>query len=258
MTNLPASSVSSFLANGSFAAVPRTWPEDATSSASPDMLPQAVIDGQPLPIRIAPNSVQRVRVRITPPTGLSLTDRWFFGGYLRFNFLWDDSAGTAQSLHIPYTGFLGDYSAQDILSPPEQGLPYVSVKGSTDPIADGDDFNIDDTHKLAVHYRLEHPTGRLKLQLVDSRNQSVGYLPYGYLEYMGRNYQGVKGRFSNATINGTLFRDQELTQAFTAEPGEYRVRIDALRPLRDPSDPEGFQTWVSPKFIINSINVTPG
>ncbi|ORX67122.1 subtilisin-like protein [Linderina pennispora] len=253
MTNLPASSVSSFLANGSFAAVPRTWPEDATSSVSPDMQPQAVIDGQSLPIRIGPNSVQRVRVRITPPTGLSLTDRWFFGGYLRFNFLWDDPAGTAQSLHIPYTGFLGDYSAQDILSPPEQGLPYVSVKGSTDPIADGDDFNIDDTHKLAVHYRLEHPTARLKLQLIDSRNQSVGYLPYGYLEYMGRNYQGIKGRFSNATINGTLFRDQELTQAFTAEPGEYRVRIDALRPLRDPSDPEGFQTWVSPKFIINSV-----
>ncbi|KAJ1940240.1 hypothetical protein FBU59_003872, partial [Linderina macrospora] len=44
MTNLPASSVSSFLANGSFAAVPRTWPENPTDSAAPDTLPQAVID----------------------------------------------------------------------------------------------------------------------------------------------------------------------------------------------------------------------
>ncbi|KAJ1666195.1 hypothetical protein EV178_002591 [Coemansia sp. RSA 1646] len=255
MTHLAARSVSSFSANGSFAAVPRTWPEDEQTAVARDTQPWAFIDSPKLPIRIAPGDSERIRVRIFAPTGLSTSDRWLYSGYLRFNLLWDDQVGTAQPLHVPYMGFLGDYSKLDVLSAPEEGLPYVSIKGSSEALEEGSHVEINSTHRVAVHYRLEHPTRVLKLQLVDSTNTTQGYLPYGYLEYVGRNYQRGRARYSNSTLNGTLYHDTDLTKPFKAQPGTYRVRIDALRPLRDPSDPEGYQVWHSPKFIIDSVSL---
>ncbi|KAJ2060259.1 hypothetical protein GGI17_003889 [Coemansia sp. S146] len=256
MTNLPASAVSSFMANGSFTATPRTWPEsNSTAAVSRDTQPQAFVEGPVLPIRVAPGDTQRISVRIIAPSGLSQSDKWFYSGYLRFNLLWDDQVGTAQSLHVPYMGYLGDYTKLDILSSPDEGLPFVSVRGSTDAIADDDHLLIDAAHRLSVHYRLEHPTRLLKMQLVDETNAPQGYLPYGYLEYLGRNYQGSSSHYSNSTINGTLYHDTDLTKPFATAPGTYRVRIDALRPLRNPSDPEGFQTWISPKFVLDSVSL---
>ncbi|KAJ2341615.1 hypothetical protein GGF43_006128, partial [Coemansia sp. RSA 2618] len=93
------------------------------------------------------------------------------------------------------------------------------------------------------------------VQLVDDSNATQGYLPYGYLEYMGRNYQSARGRFSNSTLNGTLYTDSDLTQSHEVAPGAYRIRIDALRPLRDPSDTDGYQIWHSSRFIIDSVSL---
>ncbi|KAJ2005377.1 hypothetical protein GGI04_001348 [Coemansia thaxteri] len=257
MTNLAASSVSSYMANGSFTAVPRTWPEGNGTAAAPhDTQPQAFIDSPSLPIRVAPGGSQRIQVRIIAPSGLSLSDKWLYSGYLRFNLLWDDQVGTAQSLHVPYMGYLGDYTKLDVLSSPSEGLPFISIKGSADALADGSHVAIDGAHRLSVHYRLEHPTRVLKMQLVDEANATLGYLPYGYIEYLGRNYQSSSARYSNSTINGTLYHDTDLTKPFATAPGTYRVRIDALRPLRSPSDPDGFQTWVSPKFILDTVSLT--
>ncbi|KAJ2557081.1 hypothetical protein EV175_001566 [Coemansia sp. RSA 1933] len=255
MTYLPARSVSSFFANGSFAAEPRAWPEDNKTAVAKDTQPWAFIDGPKLPIRIAPGHSESISVRIFAPTGLSASDRWLYSGYLRFNLLWDDQAGTAQPLHVPYMGFLGDYSKLDVLSAPEEGLPYISIKGNVDALEEGAHVAINSSHRIAVHYRLEHPTRLLKLQLVDSTNTTQGYLPYGYLEYVGRNYQRSRLRYSNSTLNGTLYHDSDLTKPFSAQSGTYRVRIDALRPLRDPSDPEGFQVWNSPSFVIDSVSL---
>ncbi|KAJ1899139.1 hypothetical protein LPJ66_002304 [Kickxella alabastrina] len=256
MTSLAAMSVSSYMANGSFTAVPRMWPNvNSTEVVATDTQPHAYIESPGLPIRVAPGTSQRVYVRIIAPTGLSTNDKWFYGGYLRFNLLWDDRVGTAQSLHVPYTGFVGDYTKLDVLSAPEGGLPFVSLKGSTDVLEDNAHVIIDSTHKLVVHYRLEHPTRLLKLRLVDDANATQGYLPNGYVEYIGRNYQSARGRYSNSTINGTLYQDTDLTKPFETTPGAYRVRIDALRPLRNPSDPEGYQIWHSPRFIIDSVSL---
>ncbi|KAJ2112240.1 hypothetical protein GGH17_006505, partial [Coemansia sp. RSA 788] len=87
MTHLPASSVSSYAANGSFTAVPRLWPESVGAKVAPDTLPSAFIESLELPIRIAPGMKQNVSVRITAPVGLSAIDRWLYSGYLRFNML---------------------------------------------------------------------------------------------------------------------------------------------------------------------------
>ncbi|KAI7825577.1 peptidase S8/S53 domain-containing protein, partial [Kickxella alabastrina] len=241
MTSLAAMSVSSYMANGSFTAVPRMWPNvNSTEVVAADTQPHAYIESPGLPIRVAPGTSQRVYVRVVAPTGLSTNDKWFYGGYLRFNLLWDDRVGTAQSLHVPYTGFVGDYTKLDVLSAPEGGLPF-----------DNAHVIIDSTHKLVVHYRLEHPTRLLKLRLVDDANTTRGICPM----YIGRNYQSARGRYSNSTINGTLYQDTDLTKPFETTPGAYRVRIDALRPLRNPTDPEGYQIWHSPRFIIDSVSL---
>ncbi|KAJ2372079.1 hypothetical protein H4S02_009330, partial [Coemansia sp. RSA 2611] len=91
MTHLPASSVSSFAANGSFTAVPRLWPEAADAQVAANTLPGAFIAHPGLPVRIAPGARQSVTVSISAPVGLSASDRWLYSGYLRFNLLWDDS-----------------------------------------------------------------------------------------------------------------------------------------------------------------------
>ncbi|KAJ2077187.1 hypothetical protein H4R24_005276 [Coemansia sp. RSA 988] len=255
MSHLAASSVSSYMANGSFAVTPRIWPENAQAHASHDTLPNAYLDNSTLPIRVAPGASQAISVRIAAPTALRDTDRWFYSGYLRFNLLWDDQAGTARSLHIPYMGYLGDYTQLDVLSAPDEGFPYVSMKGSTDALENDAHVTINDTHRVAVHYRLEHPTRLLKVQLVDDANATQGYLPHGYLEYMGRNYQSSRGRYSNSTLNGTLYEDADLTKMTILKTGAYRVRIDALRPLRDPQDSEGYQIWHSSRFIVDSVSL---
>lgn len=257
MTNVAALSVSSFMANGSFAAVPRTWPEETVTEdmVSKDTQPQAYLERPRLPIRIQPGGSQRVQVRIVPPAGLGMNDRWFYGGYMRFNLLWDDQVGTTQTLHVPYMGYLGDYTKLDVLSQPSENLPSLGVRGSAETLKEGSHVAINRTQRLSVHYRLEHPTRILKLRLVNEDNVPLGYLPYGYLEYMGRNYQGRKSRYSNSTINGTLYQDPDLTRPFKASPGTYKVRLDALRPLRNPDDPEGFQVWYSPKFVLDSVTL---
>ncbi|KAJ2633123.1 hypothetical protein H4R22_000702 [Coemansia sp. RSA 1290] len=253
VSHLPASSVSSFAANGSFTATPRVWPETADAHVSSDTLPSAFVKSNP--IRVAPGAHQNITVRIAAPTGLSSADRWLYSGYLRFNLLWDDQVGTAQSLHVPYMGYLGDYSQVDVLSQPEEGFPYISMKGSSDALQADSHVSINKTQRLAVHYRLEHPTRLLKVQLIDDANVTQGFLPYGYLEYMGRNYQSSRGRFSNSTLNGTLYEDVDLTRAHDVKPGAYRVRLDALRPFNDPNDPSGYQVWHSSRFIIDSVSL---
>ncbi|KAJ2782703.1 hypothetical protein H4R18_002129 [Coemansia javaensis] len=255
MTHLAASSVSSYMANGSFAAVPRTWPEAGQPRPDRSTLPSAFIESPALPIRVAPGASQEVAVRIAAPAELDASDGWLYGGYLRFNILWDDRNGTAQSLHVPYAGYLGDYAQADVLAAPDEGFPYISMKGDDGPLAADSRVSIDGAHRVAVHYRLEHPTRLLQLQLVDDANKTQGYLPYGYQEYMGRNYQSSRGRFTNSTINGTLYEDKELTHQVDLRPGAYRVRLAALRPLRDPSDPDGFQIWYSPRFIVDAVSL---
>ncbi|KAJ2766263.1 hypothetical protein IWQ57_004442, partial [Coemansia nantahalensis] len=255
VVHLAANSVSSHFANGSFAAPPRAWPESAAAQVPHDTLPSAVVESPALPITVPPGAEQTVTVRIIAPAGLGVSEGWFYSGYLRFSLLWADQNGTAQTLHVPYMGFLGDYTQQDVLAVPSEGFPYITMRGSPEPLADDSHVSIDAAHHVAVHYRLEHPTRLLQVQLVDDANSTHGYLPYGYLEYVGRNYQTSRARFSNSTVNGTLFEDTDLTRPVDIKPGAYRVRLSALRPLRDPRDPDGFQVWHSSRFIVDSVSL---
>ncbi|KAJ2691692.1 hypothetical protein H4R19_006307 [Coemansia spiralis] len=255
VTHLAADSVSSHLANGSFAVTPRTWPESAAARVRQDTLPSAVVVSPALPVSVPPGAQQAILVRITAPTGLSASDGWFYSGYLRFSLQWNDQNATSQMLHVPYMGFLGDYTQQDVLAEPSEGFPYVSMKGSAEPLAEDSHVSIDATHRIAVHYRLEYPTRLLQVQLVDDANNTQGFLPYGYLEYVGRNYQSSRARFSNSTINGTLYEDTDLTRQVDVKPGAYRVRLSALRPLCDQHDPDGFQVWHSSRFIVDSVSL---
>ncbi|KAJ1941400.1 hypothetical protein EC988_006771, partial [Linderina pennispora] len=193
---------------------------------------------------------RELEVFIVSPFGLKEEDRFFYGGYLNFTLIWDGEKDSPKTYTIPYAGFNGNYRKQDVLSDPKEELPILT-DDEGNPVSELDNFGVNGSKPLVANFRLELPTRIISLTLLDPKNKTLGFLPEGYGEYVPRNQQGPSSFISYSIINGTVFEDKEATQPVQVPPGNYRVRLQALRPFGDPGKQTDFQIWDSPMFSVS-------
>ncbi|KAJ1956147.1 hypothetical protein EC988_001503 [Linderina pennispora] len=161
---------------------------------------------------------------------------------------WSGEKNAAKSFTVPYTGFNGNYRQVDVLSQPSEGLPILTDTKGT-PI-EGTKFSVTDTTPAVVNFRLEVPSRIVKVTLVDKKNTSLGYVTGGYLEYVPRNLQAAETYLYTALVTKRVFKDELGTKPANVTAGQYKVRLDALRPLGNPKSQKDFQTWISPVFTV--------
>ncbi|KAJ2023800.1 hypothetical protein GGI10_000144 [Coemansia sp. RSA 2530] len=240
-----ADSLSMYLANGEIGDVPRTWPA-SPASVSSDTLPLvAVADSH---LHVAAGQSKNITVLVVAPPGLKESEKWFYGGYLNFTLKWDQELVTS-SLIVPYAGYNGDFRAADVLSTPDSGLPALTDSNQV-AIADVSKLVVSANNTALILYRLDVPSRIVSATLVDTSNNTIGYLPYGYYEYNPRNLPYGDNPLSGATISNVVFTDKEAAHPIKVTAGKYHVHLAALRPLGDANNSKDYQTWDSDQFSI--------
>ncbi|KAJ1787859.1 hypothetical protein LPJ59_005654, partial [Coemansia sp. RSA 2399] len=160
---------------------------------------------------------------------------------------WGDEAATSV-YGVPYAGPSGDYSKLDILAPPDSGYPMIGDDNG-DPL-DPATLVITGDVSAFVYVSIAVPSPLGILQLVDSANNTVGYLPTGYMKYVPHTCPACSLPSISFPINGTVFTDEELTNSVQASAGNYHIHAAFLRPLGDANNSDDFQVWDSQVFTI--------
>ncbi|KAJ2083002.1 hypothetical protein H4R24_001118 [Coemansia sp. RSA 988] len=241
-----ANSLSMYLANGTYTYTPRTWPVD-TKLVPKSTLPQVYV--QSADETISAGKTGKVTVFIVAPKGLKDSESWYYGGFINLDLQWDGEKSNS-SYVVPYAGYNGDYTTQDVLSPPSDGLPALVDMNLTafenpSKLAFGGDIGANVIFGIAI------PTRQIALTLVDSDSgKSFGYLPNGYYDYAGFTCPNCTIPVAAAYLNGTVFTDEKLMNATDAPAGLYHVHLKALRPLGKVDNEGDYQTWDSVDFRI--------
>ncbi|ORX74870.1 subtilisin-like protein [Linderina pennispora] len=243
-----ADSLTNSNADGTFTAVPRVWPADASGSQDKSTLPQVYIPSLSGSSSVGAGKSRSVDVYIISPYGLKESGRWFYGGFLNFTLTWSGES-KASSYVVPYAGFNGDYSKIDVLADPSEGLPVLTdINGKT--LDSPTTFGANGTNPIAVNWRLEVPSRLVTLSLQNTKNVTKGYIVGGYNPYVPRNQQTADTYLYHGIVNGTVYSDAQGTKPVQLARGIYTVRLDALRPLGDAKSKSSCQTWVSPAFSV--------
>ncbi|KAJ1912754.1 hypothetical protein H4219_005483 [Mycoemilia scoparia] len=250
LDHIAADSISAFLPNGSYTS--DTYVDQKRStSASINFRP-----GDHVGI-IKPKTEKNISLTITPPATLTPDGRWFYSGYIVVNtYSIPSNRRNKNTIHIPYSGYLGDYRQYPIMDPLDKTFPILAYNDA-DKVVEGNSYAIDNTNTIDVALRLITPTRLLKIQLMHKNNNTfAGYLSRGYSKYLGRNMRVDGVPLYRTAVNGTVFNDPENPLLHILQPGAYYVQIDALRPGSDPITSTNYQTWKSPSFVISSVNLT--
>ncbi|KAJ1965672.1 hypothetical protein GGI12_000619 [Dipsacomyces acuminosporus] len=234
----PTESFSSFSANGTFTPEPCVWPP-STGSVDKGTMSQVFSPDLSKINTVAPGQERRITVFIVAPSNLKESDKWYYGGFLNFTLQWDGES-TKTSYVVPYAGFNGNYRKLDVLSVPSEGGPAVDLTH----------YGASANKTLSLKYLLSVPSRIVKATLIDSKNKTLGYVPYGYSSYAVRSQQAEENYASFVTINGTVYKDAGARQPVQVPSGQYHVRLSALRPFGRPEVSSDYQTWDSPAFSI--------
>ncbi|KAJ2792626.1 hypothetical protein H4R20_006737, partial [Coemansia guatemalensis] len=161
--NKVANSLSMYFANGTYTYTPRTWPAD-TRSVPGSTLPQVYV--QSADETISAGKTGEVTVFIVAPKGLKDSEQWYYGGFINLDLQWDGEE-TNSSYVVPYAGYNGDYTAQDVLSPSSDGLPALADANLT-VIEDPSKLALNSDTAAVVLFGIAIPSRQIALTLVDS------------------------------------------------------------------------------------------
>jgi subtilisin family serine protease len=182
-----------------------------------------------------------VNVTITANPGLA--DLSQYGGYIVFT-----PQGGGQTYRVPYAGLKGDYQSKAVLTSGGYGMPWLSVlyAGSYYQLTDPSDWTFtmqgSDIPFLLVH--LDHQSRLLRVEIFDAKGKAW-HRAYDE-DYLPRNSTATG--FFNFPLDGTTFAGNKV---YTLPDGTYYAKISVLKALGDSSNPAHWETWTSPKFVID-------
>ncbi|KAJ1962006.1 hypothetical protein GGI12_002916 [Dipsacomyces acuminosporus] len=245
LISTPANQLIPFVFDSS---VPIAAPTDSTGSALGCNRFNASLAGKIALISRGNCTFTEKSVNAQDAGAIGESDKWYYGGFLNFTLQWDGE-NVKTNYVVPYAGFNGNYRELDVLSAPGEGLPSIT-DSQGNPVEDLSRYRVSSNKTLTLNYRLEVPSRAVKVTLVDSMNKTLGYLPYGYSEYVVRNQQSESFFTYPALINGTVFADSRSQDSVKVPAGQYHARVSALRPLGRIDVDSDYQTWDSPAFSI--------
>ena len=166
-----------------------------------------------------------------------------YGGYIVFT-----PQDGGQVYRVPFAGFVGDYQGIQVLTPTDYGFPWLSVlyEGSYYKITGPDDWTYTmqdgDIPYFLVH--LEHQSRAFRIAIYAQKGKAW-HRAYS-LEYLPRN-SSTTG-FYAFPFDGTTFAGKK---TYTVRDGTYYAVISVLKANGDDNNPEHWETWTSPLFVID-------
>ncbi|KAJ2959470.1 hypothetical protein NQZ79_g5062 [Umbelopsis isabellina] len=219
---------------------------------------EAKVDFETSTVTVPAKSKLDVKVRIHPPVSPSALS--IYSGYIVVQ-----DARNGYESHVPYAGFTGSLS--DI---------HVLFKNTTSPMVDIDEV-VSATKPATLHFQLAAASAIVIIDVVSSANttQSLGMIPGGYEQFLGRNdvydpkdllgleWYGTIAESPEAAVSRnklapslfgleTLPTSADKPMAILNMPGtkslpngKYHIRVSALRTYGNPKNPQDFDTWLS-------------
>ncbi|MCK4306263.1 MAG: S8 family serine peptidase, partial [Candidatus Eisenbacteria sp.] len=191
-------------------------------------------------VTVPAGSTVAVEATIYPATGPM---GGIYGGYIVFT-----PQGGGQVYRVPYAGYVGDYQGIQVLAP-----GYYGVFPALGWTPDGENFWLVppgtvytmegyDIPYFLVH--LQHQSRVFRVEIF-AENGRAWHQAYN-LEYLPRN--STTGGFYAFGFDGTTFAGR---RAFTVPDGTYYAVISVLKANGDDDNPDHWETWTSPVFVID-------
>lgn len=214
---------------------------------------------------VPPFSQMELNVVMTPPA--DAPDHAQYGGYVLLQ------SATSPNLVVPYSGFKGDYQtlqslgdliiggtkynaplladdAKDALYPEGAALPDMpdyTFKDVEVTSSDGSKDTVMDAPYLVVNFA--HQIRTLTFDLLNEDGAVVQTLRQS--DYLARNCTNDLSKASATCDAYDLLRwDGKLTGGKEAPAGVYSLRVRALKPLGDVSNPAHTEVYTSQKFRV--------
>ncbi len=192
-----------------------------------------------------------VKATIYPPTGPTYGQ---YGGYIVFT---PQDGGPVY--RVPFAGFVGDYQDIPVLEPgwrqrpdgiwTNYGFPWLAARseGRYEKLAGPRDWNFTlqdgDVPYFLVH--LGHQPRRFRVEIRDANRGRATDLAYE-ATYLPRN-SAATGFYAfpwdGLTLSGDQLRE--------VPDGRYYAVIEVLKALGDEDNPDHWETWTSPAFVID-------
>lgn len=190
-------------------------------------------------VEVPANGAATVTATITAP---SLPEGGLYGGYLVFT-----AEEAEQVYRVPYSGYIGDYQARDVITPTDYGFPWLaSMSGGgfwNEP--DGATYSMvgDDVPFILVH--LDHQARLLRMTVADANTGRSWHRAYD-LNYVSRNSTSTSFfafPWDGMTVNGK--------KVYVVPNGAYVIELSVLKALGDSGNPDHWETWTSPVITIS-------
>ena len=190
-------------------------------------------------ITVAPRSTATVNATIlsaTAPAG------GLYGGYIVMTP--NDGSPT---LRVPYSGYIGDYQAKQVLVPTANGFPWLAKLSGNSYTrqAAGATYSMagDDVPFFLIHF--EHQSRIVQMTVRDATTGRDWYTAFE-TEYFGRNSSATG--FYAFSWDGTTLQGRH--RVHTVPDGKYIVTLKVLKALGDETNPAHWETWNSPVITI--------
>ncbi len=211
---------------------------------------------------VPPFSQMELNVVVTPPA--AAPDKAQYGGYVYLESV------TSPKLVVPYSGFKGDYQSlqsmgdliiggakynaplladdvDDALYPEGAAAPMMPDYTFKNVVVDGVKDPVMDAPYLVVN--LAHQIRTLTYDLLDGNGAVVDTL--SEYDYLGRSCTNDLSKRSASCGAFEIFDwDGKLTNGKDAPAGVYSLRLKALKPLGDVSNPAHTEVYTSQQFKV--------
>ncbi len=201
---------------------------------------------------VPPFSEVELNVVVTPPAGAP--DKAQYGGYV------DLESTTSPNIVVPYAGFKGDYQSLQslgdlIIGGTKYNAPLLADDGAEELYPEGATlsslpdytFQNGDAPYLVVNFA--HQIRTLTFELLDGNGAVVETLSRN--EYLGRDCTNDLSKASSTCGAYNIFDwDGKLSNGQDAPTGVYQLRLKALKPLGDLSNPAHTEVYTSQRFAV--------
>ncbi|KAI8088927.1 peptidase S8/S53 domain-containing protein [Halteromyces radiatus] len=213
-------------------------------------------------IKIRPNESVNVTVQITPPSGSNVPS--IYSGYLLI-----EKDNGKESLYLPYAGLTTKMSA----------IPVLLMNDSM-PFMMGDRVHRETPGFLSFQMSLASELVMVMVADANNGTKTYGWIPGGYSNFVGRNdlrnpadvytlqwfgtvvtvremalndLSSVSSRFHPYTFAASLesMKKPMMNVGEPLPPGEYRLKIMALRAFGDEHNIQHYDIWTSSPIMVD-------
>jgi minor extracellular serine protease Vpr len=221
--------------------------EHGVATAGSDFTPaffygEAVVASDRWMVTLSPRGSVTVNVTIGAPQGLP--DGAVYGGYLVFTPV--NQEGYAY--RVPFAGYKGDYQAVRVLTDAGSGLPWLA-RLSGDTFSKASDMAIFTLQNGDIPYfliHLDHQARLFRMEVKEALTGRAVGLAQEDEHFLGRN--STPDGFWVYAWDGNLVRNK---QTRPAPDGIYVIEVKVLKAGGEMGNPAHWETWTSPRFIID-------